>query len=83
MPRLEQNRPQVRSQTNPLPLVVKAANIYAKSERVLEGENNDITTPDRAIIVAKDGKRKQANCCRANMYFLLNVIEKFPMQARC
>ena len=49
-----------------------------------------MTTPDRdtfllsrKILVAKVGKRKQVNCRRANMYFLLNVIEKFPMQARC
>lgn len=61
MPRLEQNRPQVRSQTNPLPLVVKAANIYAKSERVLEGENNDITTPDRATFLLS---RKHYRCER-------------------
>lgn len=51
MARLEQNRPQVRSQTNSLPLVVKATNIYAKSERALERETNDITTPDRATFL--------------------------------
>lgn len=56
MPRLEQNRPQARSQTNPLPLVVKAANIYAKSEHVLERENDDITTPDRDTFLFKSKK---------------------------
>ena len=50
---LGQNRPQVRPQTNPLPLVVKATNIYAKSERALERESNDITTQDQATFLLR------------------------------